>query len=39
MIVIDNGTEYCEIGQKVDKKKDFPIELGKNTQELHRKKL
>ena len=40
MIVIDDGSEYCEIeGQKVDKKVDFPKELGKNRQELHRKKV
>ena len=40
MIVIDDGCEYCEIeGQKVDKKVDFSIELGKNRQELHRKKV
>ena len=40
MIVIDDGSEYCEIeGQKKDKKLDFPIELGKNRQELHRKKV
>ena len=40
MIVIDDGSEYCEIeGQKVDKKVDFPIKLGKNRQELHTKKV
>ena len=40
MIVIDDGSEYCKIeGQKKDKKLDFPIELGKNRQELHRKKV
>ena len=39
MIVIDDGSEYCEIeGQKVNKKVDFAIELGKNRQKLHRKK-
>ena len=40
MIVIDDGSEYCEIeGQKVDKKVDSPIELGKSRQELHREKV
>ena len=40
MIVIDGGYEYCEIeDQKVNKKVDFPKELGKNRQELHRKKV
>ena len=32
MIVIGDGSEYCEIeGQKVDRKVDSPIELGKRT--------
>ena len=40
MIVIDDVSDYCEIeGLKVDKKVDFPIEFGKNRQELHRKKV
>ena len=40
MIVIGDGSEYCEIeGQKVDKKVDSPIELGKSRQELHREKV
>ena len=40
MIVIDNGSEYCKIeSQKVGKKEDFPIELGKRRQELYRKKV
>ena len=39
MIVIDDGSEHCEIEcQKVDKKADSPIELGKNRQ-LHREKV
>ena len=40
MIVIDDGSEYCEIeGQKVDQKVDFPIELEKSEQELPREKV
>ena len=40
MIVIDDGSGYCEIeSQKVDKKIDSPIELGKSSQELHREKV
>ena len=40
MIVIDDGSEYCEIeGQKVDEKVDFPIESEKNERELPREKV
>ena len=40
MIVIDDGSEYCEIeGQKVDQKVDFPIELEMSGEELLREKL
>ena len=40
MIVIDDGSEYCEIeGQKVDKKVDFHIGLEKSGQELPREKV
>ena len=40
MIVIDDGSEYCEIeGQKVDEKVDFPIESEKNERELPREKI
>ena len=40
MIVIDDGSEYCEIkGQKVDEKVDFPIELEKSERELPREKV
>ena len=39
MIVIDDGSEYCEIeGQKVEKV-DFPIESEKNERELPREKI
>ena len=39
MIVIDDGSEYCEIeSQKVDEKIDFPIELAKSG-ELPREKV
>ena len=40
IIVIDDGSEYCEIdGQKVDEKVDFPIELEKSGEELPREKV
>ena len=40
MTVMDDGSEYCEIeSQKVDKKVESPIELGKTRQELHREEV
>ena len=40
MIVLDDGSEFCEIeGQKLEEKVDSPIELGKSRQKLHREKV
>ena len=40
MIVIDDGSGYCEIeSQKVDKKIDSPIELGKVVKNSTERKL
>ena len=40
MIVIDDGSKYCEIeGQKVDEKVNFPIELQKSGEVLPREKV